>query len=282
MLVQSHTKQLFDAALQNDTHALLFFGPEGVGKGYIARYFGAQKLGTQNLTSHPYFTLVEGANGSISIDQIRGLQRFLQLKVPGSDTVRRVALIENAHTMTNEAQNALLKALEEPPADTIIMLTAPKSLQLKQTIYSRVQQVPVLPVEKADAVAYFEQHYSTADVEKAYMMSNGHLGLMHALLEAEEHPLAVQITTAKQVLAASTFDRLKMIDEISKQKDQLPLFFQACKLICTTALRQAAEQKDTKKVARWHKLLDQLQAAEGKLTYNPNPKLLLTDLFLHL
>lgn len=284
MLLQEHTKQLLDAALATDTHALLFSGPEGTGKGHVARYFASQKLGVdiEKLAGHPYFTIIEPVNNSISIEQIRELQKFLQLKVPGTASVRRAVLIENAHTMTNEAQNALLKSLEEPPADTIIMLTAPKSLQLRETIYSRVQQVPLLPVSHSESLAYFKPTHSEQDIQKAYMMSGGHVGLMQALLSAEEHPLAAEVAKAKHVIIASTFERLAQVDELSKQKEQLPLFLKACKLICTTALHQAAQKNETAKIARWHKSLGAIQDAEAALSHSPNSKLLLTDLFLHL
>jgi len=114
------------------------------------------------------------------------------------------------------------------------------------------------------------------------MMSGGQVGLMNALLAAEEHPLAAEVARAKQIITASLFDRLKQVDELSKQKEQLPLFLKACKLICTTALHQAAEKGDKTKTTRWHKSLSHIQEAEAALTHNPNAKLLLTDLFLNL
>ena len=56
--------------------------------------------------------------GSIAIEQIRALISFFQLKVPGKTKIKRVAIIQDADRMGLEAQNALLKALEEPPEDS--------------------------------------------------------------------------------------------------------------------------------------------------------------------
>ena len=184
--------------------------------------------------------------------------------------------------MTNEAQNALLKALEEPPADTVIILTAPRTLQLRETIYSRVQQIPIFAITKDQAMSQFGREFDKAHIEKAFAMSGGLAGLLSALLNDEDHSLIIQIQAAKEILSATPFDRLLKVDELSKQKDQLPAFLQACKLICSTALQQAAAKDDKRQVEQWHKRLGAIYQAEAALPHNPNIKLLMTDLFLSL
>lgn len=285
ILINPQTKKDLDTALASPSHALLFSGPEGAGKAFAARYFAAQKLGlagTDKLTNYSYFKNFAPQDGTLSIDTIRELQKFLRLKTLGDQPIRRIVLLEDAHTMTHEAQNALLKSLEEPPADTIIILTAPATRQIKDTIYSRVQQLSVLPVDQTQASRHFRSQFDAAYIEKAYLMSAGLAGLMHALLHNQEHPLATAVQTAKQIIGSNPFDRLARVDELSKQKDQLPAFLQACKLVATTALRQTLQKNQTKQAKRWHQTLKSIHQAETSLPHNPNAKLLLANLFLNM
>lgn len=285
MLLQPHTQAALDQALQNKVHGILLSGPQGAGKGHVARYFAIQSLGlkdTDELAKHPYFSIIAPEKNSISIDQIRELQKLLQLKTLGQGNIRRVVIVEDAHHMTNEAQNALLKSLEEPPADTIIILTAPKSLQLKVTIYSRVQQVPILPITQDQAHNYFSETHQPEAIKKAHMMSGGRAGLMHALLTADDHELANAIQQAKRIVGQPKFERLAQVDELAKQKETLPVFLQALKLIFAAALEQSIAKQDRKKADHWHRSLQAVYDAETALPANPNTKLLLTDLLLNL
>ncbi len=284
ILLQARTKEYLDQAIAESTHAILLSGPLGAGKAHTARHFAYQKLGldsAEKLDSYPYFTTVAPEGTTISIEQIRGLQDKLRLKTPGTKGVRRIVIIEDAHRMTTEAQNALLKSLEEPPADTVIILTAPKTQALKTTIYSRVQQIPVLPVTQQQAREHFTQH-PQAEIDKAYIMSAGHTGLLAAILNQADHPLLEQVQRAKQLLGSSLYDRLLAVDDLAKQKEDLPTFLQACKLICTTALNQSITKADHNKSTHWHRALTAVHQAQSNLSHNPNPKLLLDNLLLNI
>jgi hypothetical protein len=280
-LIAHHSKALLDSVTTKHPHGILLSGPVGSGKGLAAHHVAALLLGhpLEKLVQYPYFLVIGPTNSSISIDAIRDLQQFLSLRTPGSNPIRRVAIIEDAHLMTNEAQNALLKSLEEPPADTAIILTAPATKQLKDTIYSRVQEVPILPVELDQTLEHFAGQFTKESLQKAHVMSGGHAGLLHALVAQDDHPLVAEIARAKGIMAASTYERLTQVDELAKQREAVPLFLQACKLICTSAIVHAA-QKGNAQTKRWHKALKAVYDAEAALPSNPNTKILLTDLFL--
>lgn len=283
IVLHPKTKQAIEQAIQSATHGLLLLGDLGAGKYTIACHIVSQHL-KMPVESAPYVLVVRPSGKSIGIEQIRELQKFLQLKTAGTEPIRRAVIIEDADTMTIEAQNALLKILEEPPEDTVLVLTASKAHQLRPTIHSRVQAIAVLPPAKTDVMdAFLKQGFSGTDIERAFMLSNGQLGLLTALLQVkEENTLVQQIDYAKKLYGMSTFDRLAKVDELSKDRDALIELLFACKRICISALEQAASKGQQKAVQTWHKQLALILSAEEMLKFNPNAKLLLTDLFVQM
>jgi DNA polymerase III delta' subunit len=134
-------------------HALLIVGPRGAGAGTLARdavstlMCGAPVDGgpcgacrsCRLISSGSHTDLVvispTGESNTIKIDQIRALAAGLALfSVEGG---RRIALIEHADLMNEDAQNALLKTLEEPPSRTHVILAAAEDSRLMPTIRSR-------------------------------------------------------------------------------------------------------------------------------------------------
>ncbi|MDR2753198.1 MAG: hypothetical protein LBB50_02680 [Oscillospiraceae bacterium] len=102
---------------------------------------------------HPDFKVVEGGAGarSLHIDAVRALRQ--EAGVLPNEADRKVFVLLGAHTMTAEAQNALLKLLEEPPPYLCLILTAPQAKMLLQTVVSRVTALSLGPLreEAADA-----------------------------------------------------------------------------------------------------------------------------------
>ena len=139
-------------------HALLLGGPAGLGKSRFAIEFALSLLcnspgkdGTAcgacpacRLTaagSHPDLRLIKPEDDGkwIKIDQIRELLDFVNLKSHFSGI--RVAIIDPAEAMNRNAANSLLKTLEEPPPDTLLVLVADQPARLPATIRSRCQQL---------------------------------------------------------------------------------------------------------------------------------------------
>lgn len=145
--------QLADLLADAPPHALLIVGPRGAGVGTLARDVAATLLCAESVEGGPcgacrscrlvasgshadLVTLApEGPGNEIRIDPIRALAAgFALFSVEGG---RRVALIEHADRMNEEAQNALLKTLEEPPSRTHVVLAAAEDVRLMPTIRSR-------------------------------------------------------------------------------------------------------------------------------------------------
>lgn len=141
-------------------HATLILGPSGTGKGYLASLLAMGLLCSADAnkpcgdcksckrcqagTHSNLLDLTAGKNEkSIKIDQVRALQDRLSLHA--LETGRRVVLIREADTMTIQAQNALLKSLEEPDRNTSFMLTASNEGAVLPTILSRCRLVRMSP-----------------------------------------------------------------------------------------------------------------------------------------
>lgn len=132
-------------------HAYIFSGQSGIGKTTVAKLFAALLLCTRPFDgesckacracklftngSNPDFFMIEPDNNSIKIEQIRDMQDEIIVKPMYSK--RKVYIIEKAETMTVQAQNCLLKTLEEPPPFAVIILTTGNVYYLKETIRSR-------------------------------------------------------------------------------------------------------------------------------------------------
>jgi DNA polymerase III subunit delta' len=277
------TKQRLEAFMVKPAHALMLVGPTGSGKHTLALKVAEAvlQLPVGGFENHPYTLLIAPEEGkAIGIDAARQLEQFLALKVPGRSAHDRVIIIEDAHLLTLEAQNALLKTLEEPPEGTIVILTVSHEQTVLPTIRSRAQAIPVGRLERNS----LESHFTGLDfkepaIQKAYAISGGLPGLMHALLyEAEDHPLVAATKRARELLSSSAYERLTMVDELAKQK--------ALALDITVILQQMARLglQNAKGPAsrKWHLVLAASYEAGESLLMNAQPKLVLTKLMLRL
>ncbi len=155
---QHQARKLLGRSLDSGrvAHAYLFRGPEGVGKQLFARGLAAavncrEQLGLVSCgicpscrkfaaESHPDFLQVSPEQGAIKIAQVRELIKKLSFAPYEART--RVVLIEDVHAMRQEAANCLLKTLEEPRENNLLILTADSAATVLQTIVSRCQTIP--------------------------------------------------------------------------------------------------------------------------------------------
>src|SRR5947207_5124974 len=140
---QAEAKRLLRAALGEDAaHAYLFHGPAGVGKRKAALAFAAELIGETarvERRAHPDVYVLEPLGDQIRIDAIRELRRDLHMRPFEAD--RRVYLVFGADMLNEEAADALLKDLEEPPPYAVAVLVADDLGPLPETILSRCQLV---------------------------------------------------------------------------------------------------------------------------------------------
>lgn len=144
-IIEQHAaKGLLQSAVEEGpVHAYLFHGPPGVGKQKTALAFAAHLLGDRGRVerrAHPDLYVLEPLGDQIRIDEIRALRRDLHMRPFEAD--HRVYLLVSAHVMNDEAADALLKDLEEPPPYAVMVLLADELGPLPETIRSRCQLVP--------------------------------------------------------------------------------------------------------------------------------------------
>lgn len=170
-------------------HAYLFEGPEGVGKAtfalWLARYVncsGAQRpcgvcSNCRLLLSgaHPDLVVVgpdpEKVTRILSVDQIHQLISVVQLQRHSAR--RRFVILDPADALNEDAANALLKTLEEPPRGTQFILVTGRVASLLPTIRSRTQRVRFGPVPEAELAAWLAAKGVPADIVR---MAGGSLG----------------------------------------------------------------------------------------------------------
>jgi DNA polymerase III subunit delta' len=185
---QAEAKRLLTAALEEGpAHAYLFHGPAGVGKRRAAIAFAAELVGEHDRVerrAHPDLYVLEPLGDQIRIDAIRELRRDLHMRPFEAD--RRVYLIFGAELMNDEAADALLKDLEEPPPYAVIVLVADDVGPLSETIRSRCQPVPFRRLsEKAVRAAIAERAPGLSPNEEAALarVAAGRLDRVERLLD---------------------------------------------------------------------------------------------------
>lgn len=138
------------------SHAYLFFGPKGTGKAKGAEIF-ARLLNCSRPNegepcdncsacrrtregNYPDFIKVQPEGKSLKISQIRPLNERAYLKC--YEGRFKVIMIDDAHLLTTEAANSLLKVLEEPPGETVFLLLTEDTAKVPATVLSRCQPIP--------------------------------------------------------------------------------------------------------------------------------------------
>lgn len=169
----------------------LFTGEEGIGKKLAAKTL-AKALNCENSISdscgkcpscvkidknqHPDVHIIEEDNDQIKIEAIRQMQRQINLRPYEGRS--KVFIIDNCHNLTAEAANSLLKILEEPPADTIIILISDKPTLLFKTIISRCKALKFSGLPRMSLERILKQDYAL-DSSAAHFLayfSEGRIG----------------------------------------------------------------------------------------------------------
>lgn len=216
---------LNNAVEQNKvSHSYLFVGPDGIGKKLFGMDLAKRILCLDegqcsnkcksciefDSQNHPDFKLIEPDGNSLKIDQIRELQKRIQEKPILSN--KKIYIIDCADKMTKEAQNCLLKTLEEPPEFAVIILVGSNESLFLDTIKSRCIIIHFNSIENGSLKDYLQKNYNIENLsEEILKIFQGSIGKAIELKDKIQ-----KYTQIEQLL--SSLDKTELIDIINNAK----------------------------------------------------------------
>ena len=194
--VLGHERQLsiIQAYLANSrfSGAYIFSGPEGIGKRMVAKII-AQQLNCTALDNRPCNScscclkiqkeahadlhIIQNGQSQIKIEDIRGILR--QASFRPYEGAFKVFIMDNAHKLNSEAANSLLKVLEEPPKDALIILVTHQPQNIIKTVLSRCKMIKFSPLIRSQLEEILIKNYAL-DKTTAHFLAfyaEGRLGL---------------------------------------------------------------------------------------------------------
>ena len=224
--------ELIQSVKQNKiSHGYLFIGTEGIGKKLIAREFAKMILCLNDniycdkcksciefdSNNNPDFIEIEPDGNSIKIDQIRELQRKI-IEAPITSK-NKVYILDNADLMTREAQNCLLKTLEEPPEFVVLILIGSVESNFLNTIKSRSMIIKFQDIPKEQIKKYLLEKYDIKNINEEILETfDGSIGKAEYLIDKQELYEAIH-EIINEIPTKDLIDILKKADIIYKSQD---------------------------------------------------------------
>lgn len=281
-----HQKQwsFFKRAIEAEkiSQAYLFIGQEKIGKKTFAlklvKLINKQPLLKKNA---PDLILIEPQDSVIQIAKIRELNRWLCLK-PHS-AFFKIVIIDQAHLLTQEAQNCFLKTLEEPRGRALLILITEMPELLVSTILSRVQKIKFSPVKKNEIITYLKkQGIKNKEAEEITELSFGKPGLaIDFILDSEKLKNQKKIVGELISLLGSNlafrFRYIKKLSESQNIKEILEIWLRYFRKALISF------QKTPNEIRKLKDIIKQIENTNFLIsTTNVNPKLALEVLVLEL
>lgn len=219
-------KRELQETVKNNTlsHSYLFVGQEGIGKKIFAKEFAKMVLCLDknscdkcsscikfNSGNNPDFLLLEPDGNSIKIAQIRQMQEDVYEKPIASN--KKVFIINDSEKMTEEAQNSLLKTLEEPPEYIMIILIASNENKLLNTIKSRCLKISFNNIDTKEILNYIsKEEIMQKPSDNLLKMCNGSIGKLVKINQELEAYNEIEKST-NELLNGKIFNVVKLLNE---------------------------------------------------------------------
>ena len=278
-------------------HAILLVGEPGCGAGFAARCLAADYLYPQggahaeavlNGTDSECVSLRgSGKSGGIPVDDVRAMREKIQHSALSTDAAGRVMFIYGAQNLNGtqgSAANALLKILEEPPADVLFLLTAPSAATVLPTIRSRCAAYTVAPVPADACCALLGSRGVPAPLAlELSFLYEGHIGkALQVFADADTRAL---LADAKKLLAHAaqqdTYRALALLTGYEKNREGFAALLWQLEQLCSAVLRRPAYGADAcggLQPAAAAAALQAVYSAQKDLSANGNLKLILAVL----
>lgn len=281
------------AAQKQFPHAIIIDGNKGTGRHTIAKFIAqaavcdAQNSPCDNCkacnmaisSNHPDIIWISSEDNkkNISVNQIREVRSSAFIKPHMNAS--KVFIIEKADSMNDQAQNAFLKILEEPPQKVIFILLCENSSSLLPTVLSRCVTLTLTPPETADAADFIRQttDYSVEDILSALQKSRNNIGAALSLLNNSDSFSDISARFLDLVLQnKSTLDLLKEIYPLEKDRVKVQSFIAELKALISDRIIE--KRQNSRHLSRLIKIYDIICELEPLLITNINLSLFLTIL----
>lgn len=225
-------KELINSVnLNKYSHSYLFLGISGIGKKLIAREFAKMILCEAeekycgkcksciefDTANNPDFQEIEPDGNNVKIEQIREMQRKIVEQPIISN--KKVYIIDDADLMTREAQNCLLKTLEEPPEFANIILIGSNESNFLSTIKSRCTIIKFRSIPDEQITEYLKNKYELQDISNSIIKAaNGSIGKAEILKDKQELYVSID-NVINNIEKMDLIDTLKNADIIYKSQD---------------------------------------------------------------
>ena len=228
-------------------HAYLITGVQSIGKSTLAQSFAMALNCThddmemrpcrdcrsckKSLTgNHPdlIFSNNDPNTGALKIEEIRRVTSLIALKP--YETRYRIAIFEDFHRAGGQAQDALLKTLEEPPPHALMILLTPSLEPILSTITSRSQIIHLRPVATQSVLTTLTEHYSVED-EQADLLARLSSGRIGWAIEAAANPEILEqrdqaLTMLEEIIGNNRKYRFDLAKDLAKDKDSLRILLE--------------------------------------------------------
>jgi len=255
------TDKLLRNYLSKPAHALILVAPEGSGKYFTSKWL-AISLALNQITIEPEL------EKNITIDQIRSLYDTTKT---GS---KLVVIIKDAQKMGHEAQNALLKLLEEPPKNTLFILTTTNLSYLLPTIKSRSQIIQLLTPNSEEIKLHFEDKMNSEliHLDTLLLTNHGRIGLVDTLLNNPElladHLKIVE--NAKNFYSSNNYERYLEVIKYEFHRDWILNLLSILAVLVQTLLKQNINnQKNLLKLTYQSNLIEETATNISNTSFNP-------------
>ncbi len=238
-------------------HALLLEGEAGLGKTHFARLVACAALctGSQKFCgscrncrlilqdSHPDVRVIspDAPEKPYSVSALREL--ILSCYVLPNDGEKKVYILRNIHEMSEQAQNTLLKIIEEPPAHVIFVLTCQSRARILPTILSRVVTLTLSPVSEELCAKALMKRNPESEEETCLQLArqcSGNIGRALTILQ-DEHLSAIcrqGKEAAALICSGSEFELLCLLNGFNRKKEDFLLFLSELRQIFVQIIRQ--------------------------------------------
>lgn len=270
-------------------HSYIFSGQYGIGKKQIAIEFAKMILCLNKDNApcgecksclelendnNPDFNIIK-PDGKIKIDQIRQMLEKVYEKPIISD--KKVYIIDDAETMTVEAQNCLLKTLEEPPEYIVIILITSNESNLINTIKSRCLKLTFNPLENSEIKQYLEKNFDFQNVSETMLeIFEGSIGKALKVKEKQELYNNIE-TTLSNFSCKSVIDLINNATEIYKGKENINEILEYFNIYF---LKKAKEEYNN--ASKYVKAIEIVEDTKKRLVYNSNYDMTIDNLLINI